>query len=453
MGCSLEAWWGPIYSVGMLDSWKDNAESLVVSRLLDVDWWGCLWICHISPVPWCMEGWSQQEMLRRIGWITRGGCCLVGTDEHLCGVCQKRWRKRKRIDDTPGPTQENLMISGPPWQQGPSGQTEPSIPDSSIGTPAVAPTPTADPAPKANPSPAVNPTPMADPTPLVHPPIISSPPVRPPPFHPPPVHPLLVHPPPVVKSWGGLFGGGLQGLDDHNPLAKWAAQSWLIWHKGAICVANCVKYQNDDEDTIRSLDVRWSYATIWGPKLQDVRLLGRPGPRYMGLLYRSGGVPQSWPGERLVFIERDEDVSTSLKLIWDKEIPNEIFLVLPQAAPDADRGRLLASFRWVLYWLQSTAFTRLMNLLWPVVWTFGIWIGSRVVEVDIIRLYSAGFRLVFRWSCMNGNCVCPLEGNSCVVIWFSCRSGMLGMFICGLDGIPLAALFGLLVYCCLDIVT
>jgi len=69
----------------------------------------------------------------------------------------------------------------------------------------------------------------------------------------------------------------------------------------------------------------------------------------MGLLYRSGGVPQSWPGERLVFIERDEDVSTSLKLIWDKEIPNQIFLVLPQAAPDADRGRLLASFRWVLY--------------------------------------------------------------------------------------------------------
>jgi hypothetical protein len=50
----------------------------------------------------------------------------------------------------------------------------------------------------------------------------------------------------------------------------------------------------------------------------------------------------------MVFIERDEDVSTWLKLTWDEDIPNPVLLVLPQAAPDVDGGRLLASVRWIL---------------------------------------------------------------------------------------------------------
>jgi len=126
------------------------------------------------------------------------------------------------------------------------------------------------------------------------------------------------------------------------------AQSWPIWHHRAIYVANCVRYRNDDEDTIRILDFRWSHGTIRGPKLQDVSLLGRPGARYIGLIYKSGGLPRSFPREKMVFIERDEDVSTWLKLTWDEDIPNPVLLVLPQAAPDADGGRLLASVRWIL---------------------------------------------------------------------------------------------------------
>jgi hypothetical protein len=47
-------------------------------------------------------------------------------------------------------------------------------------------------------------------------------------------------------------------------------------------------------------------------------------------------------------IERDEDVSTRLKLTWDEDIPNPVLLVVLQAAPDADGGRLLASVRWIL---------------------------------------------------------------------------------------------------------
>jgi hypothetical protein len=69
----------------------------------------------------------------------------------------------------------------------------------------------------------------------------------------------------------------------------------------------------------------------------------------------------------MVFIERNEDVSTWVKVTWDEDILNPVLLVLPQAAPDADAGRLLASVRWILCGLQSTAFTWLMNLLWLVV--------------------------------------------------------------------------------------
>jgi len=77
-------------------------------------------------------------------------------------------------------------------------------------------------------------------------------------------------------------------------------------------------------------------------------LLGLPGARYIGLIYKSGGLPRSFPREKMVFIERDEDVSTWLKLTWDEDIANPVLLVLPQAAPDADGGRLLASVRWIL---------------------------------------------------------------------------------------------------------
>jgi hypothetical protein len=69
----------------------------------------------------------------------------------------------------------------------------------------------------------------------------------------------------------------------------------------------------------------------------------------------------------MVFIDRDEDVSTLLKLTWDEDIPNPVLHVLPQPALDADGGRLLAPVRWILCSLQSTAFTQLMNLLWLVV--------------------------------------------------------------------------------------
>jgi len=77
-------------------------------------------------------------------------------------------------------------------------------------------------------------------------------------------------------------------------------------------------------------------------------LLGQPGARHIGLFDQSGGLPQTSPRERMVFIERDEDVSTWLKLPWDYDIPNPVLLVLPQAAPNADGGRLLASVMWIL---------------------------------------------------------------------------------------------------------
>ena len=51
------------------------------------------------------------------------------------------------------------------------------------------------------------------------------------------------------------------------------------------------------------------------------------------------------PWEKIVFVERDQDFSTWLKLTWDEDIPNPVHLKLQQAAPDADGGRLLASVR------------------------------------------------------------------------------------------------------------
>jgi len=74
----------------------------------------------------------------------------------------------------------------------------------------------------------------------------------------------------------GFSGGGLQGLDDHILPAEWAAQSWLIWHPHGIYVANCVRYLNDDHNTICILYFRWSRGTISGQKLQDLSLLGWP---------------------------------------------------------------------------------------------------------------------------------------------------------------------------------
>ena len=255
---------------------------------------------------------------------------------------KKSQRKRKRTDDTPGPTAKYPMTSGPPGkpgpsgQLGPSGQPEPSTLDSSMGTPVVDPTP------------AANPTPAADPAPGVHPPVIASPAVCPLPICPLPVCPPAVCPPPVADTLGGSFGRGLQGLDDPNTLAKWVAQCWPIWHHCAIYVANCVRYCNDEGDTIRIVVLRWSHRTISGPMLQDVSLMGRPGASYISLIYTSGGLPWSLPREKMVFIEWDKDLSTWLKLTGDKDIPNPVLPVLPQAAPDPDGGRLLASVKWIL---------------------------------------------------------------------------------------------------------
>jgi len=181
------------------------------------------------------------------------------------------------------------------------------------------------------------------------------------------VHPLPVCPPPVAHTLGGLSGGGLHGMDDYNPPGKWVALSWPISNHHAVYVSNCVRYCNDDEDTIRILHSRWSHGTIRGPKLREVSPLGRPGAMYIGLIYKSSGIPQSLAREKMVFIERDKDVSTWLKLTCDEDIPNPVLLVLPEAVPDADVGRLLASVWCILCWLQSTAFTWLMNLLWLVV--------------------------------------------------------------------------------------
>jgi len=136
---------------------------------------------------------------------------------------KKSQRNRKRTDDTPGPTTLKPTTPGPPGQPGPSGQlghsgqTESWTPDSAIRSAAVDLTP------------AANPTPAADPTPGVPAPIIGGAPVR----HP-PVRPLPVHPPPMAPTLARLFRGGLKGLDDHNPPAKWVAQSWPIWHNGAM---------------------------------------------------------------------------------------------------------------------------------------------------------------------------------------------------------------------------
>ena len=74
---------------------------------------------------------------------------------------KKSQRKRKRTDDTPGPTPKKPTTSGPPGQPGPSGQQDPLTPDSSILTPAVDPTPAADPTPTADPTPDADPTPAA----------------------------------------------------------------------------------------------------------------------------------------------------------------------------------------------------------------------------------------------------------------------------------------------------
>jgi hypothetical protein len=45
----------------------------------------------------------------------------------------------------------------------------------------------------------------------------------------------------------------------------------------------------------------------------------------------------------MILIECDEDVSTCLKVTLDEDMLNPDLLLLPQAAPDADGGRLLAT--------------------------------------------------------------------------------------------------------------
>jgi len=50
----------------------------------------------------------------------------------------------------------------------------------------------------------------------------------------------------------------------------------------------------------------------------------------------------------MVVIERDEDISTWLKLVWDNDIQNLVILVLLQAAPTSNGVRLLALVRLIL---------------------------------------------------------------------------------------------------------
>jgi hypothetical protein len=152
----------------------------------------------------------------------------------------------------------------------------------------------------------------------------------------------------VADTLGGSFEGRLEGVDNHNPLAKWMVQIWPIWHHHAIYVANCVRYCNDDEDTIWILDFLWSHATIQQLNLKAVSLLGQPGAMFIGQVYKSSEHPWFLPREKIVLIGRVKDVSTWLKQNWDDYIPNLVLIVLPQSVPDADGGRLWASVRCVI---------------------------------------------------------------------------------------------------------
>jgi hypothetical protein len=101
-------------------------------------------------------------------------------------------------------------------------------------------------------------------------------------------------------------------------------------------VTNFVRYRNYDQDTIRILDTPSPHRIIRVPMLHDVSLLGQFGAKDIGLIYKSGGLPWSLPREKIVFIERDKDVSTWLKQTWEEAIQNPDLLVLPQVTPDAD---------------------------------------------------------------------------------------------------------------------
>jgi len=187
-------------------------------------------------------------------------------------------RTTERTDDTIGPTPTKPATSGPPRQPGPpgepghSGQPEHLAPDSCICTPAVIPTHAANATPGFHPrniaSPPVGPLavgplavgplvvgplavgplavgplavgPRAVDPPGVGPLVVFPLPVGPLPVGPLPVGPLGVGPLPVARlpvgplpvdllhvadTLGGVFGSGFQRLDEHNPLAKWVAQS------------------------------------------------------------------------------------------------------------------------------------------------------------------------------------------------------------------------------------
>jgi len=132
----------------------------------------------------------------------------------------------------------------------------------------------------------------------------------------------------------------------------------------------------------------------------------------------------------MVFIEWTDWFSTYIKQTWDEDISNPAILVLPQAAPVADGGRLVVSVQWVLCWLHRTAFTQLMNLLGLVVLTVGFWTGSWVFGV-VIGWYSVGFRLVCRQSCIKGCCLWHLAGISWVFVWFPGQSWIFGEIVIG----------------------
>jgi len=119
---------------------------------------------------------------------------------------------------------------------------------------------------------------------------ILSPGVRPtvkgcPALHPHWFRTLPIGPAPMAHARCRSFGGELQGLDGHNPLAKWVAQFCTIYPHHAIYVTNSVRYWNDDNDTIQILQFYCLNATIQRPTLDNMSHLNPPGSRYNSLCY------------------------------------------------------------------------------------------------------------------------------------------------------------------------
>ena len=270
----------------MLECWKVGRTKQ--NPLWSADFWTvtdkvvfglaiCTWFCGAwksGAKPRSSEGVNGQRREDAIWWA------LMHILEEWA---KKSQRERKRTNDTPGPTPKKPMTSGPSGQLGPSGQPESLTPDSSFHTHTVDATCTVDPTPAVDPTPGANPTPGVRPPIVASPPVYPIPvcplpvcplpdcpllvsllpvcpvpvcpvlvcpvlvcpvpvcaipvcpvpvcpvpvcpvPVCPVPVCALPVCPLPVCPPPVADTLAGLYGGGLQGLDDHN-------RRQTGWHK------------------------------------------------------------------------------------------------------------------------------------------------------------------------------------------------------------------------------